>query len=174
MIEVRAMVFQGRKTAQKALDAIDEEGLRTWLDNVAVISRGKHGFIRVNSSWAQDDRDLTVGIGVGALTGALLGAMSGPAGAIATAVGSGALAGGSIGGLLGATMDVALTDPRLDEFAAKLDKDTSALILAADTPTIEEFAGAFQGYDVEVVETKLNEHDVAAITEAVKAARARG
>ena len=173
MIEVKAIVFQGRKTAQKALDAIDEEGLRTWLDDVAVISRGKKGFIRVNSTWAQDDRDLTVGIGVGALTGALVGAMMGPAGAIATAVGSGALAGGSIGGVLGATMDIALTDPRLEEFASKLDKDTSALILAADTPTIAEFAGAFEAYDAEIIETQLNEHDVKAISEAVKAARKR-
>jgi hypothetical protein len=52
--------------------------------------------------------------------------------------------------------------------------DTSALILAADTPTIEEFAGAFEAYDVEIIETQLNEHDVKAVSEAMKAARERG
>ena len=70
-------------------------------------------------------------------------------------------------------MDIALTDPRLEELAARLEKDTSALILAAQEVTIEEFVGAFDAYDVEIIETQLNEHDVKAISEAVKAASAR-
>lgn len=174
MNEVRAIVFDGRKTAGKALDKLDDEGVIDWLDEVAVISRGKHGMIRVHSTWAQDDTATTAGIGFGALTGGLVGAMLGPQGAIAGAVGAGALAGGSLGGMLGVTSEVAVGDDRLEAFAAKLEDDTSALVLVSDPERSSAFVSAFEPYGyLEVVQTRLNEHDVKALSEALKAERQR-
>jgi uncharacterized membrane protein len=173
MNEVRAIVFDGRKTAGKALDNLEDEGAITWLDEVAVVSRGKHGMIRVHSTWAQDDTGVTGGIGLGALTGGLIGALMGPGGAVAGAIGAGAIAGGSLGGMLGLTTEIAVGDERLEDFAAKLKNDTSALILVSDPNRATEFVNAFRSYNGEVIETHLNEHDVKALSEALKAHRQR-
>ena len=56
MQHVAALVFDGKRTASKVLDALEEQatpGTRKWVDDVAVVSRGKHGFVRVNSTWAE-------------------------------------------------------------------------------------------------------------------------
>ena len=172
--EVRAIIFEGRKTAGKALDSLEEQGAVGWPEEVAVVSRSKNGFIRVHSTWAQDDTAVSGGIGLGALTGGLIGAMMGPQGALAGAVGGGAVAGGSLGGLFGLTAEVATADERLEDFAARLEPDTSALVLVSDPERAGEFVNAFRPYDGLVVETRLNEHDVKALSEALKAEQKRG
>lgn len=171
MHDVVAVVFDGKKTAQKALDTLEEETTyaeRQWVDHVAVLSRSKNGFIRVNSTWAESDDEVAVGAGFGAITGALIGATAGPGGALA-----GALGGGTLAGLFGASLGVAISDDRLEEFAGRLKDDTSALILVADEPTVDDFRSAFEPITGEVIETKLNEHDVKALREALKAERER-
>lgn len=173
MNHVTAIVFDGKRTAGQAFDKLDESGAIDWIDDVAVVSRSKHGFIRMNSTWAQDDTALAGGIGLGTMTGALLGAMMGPQGAIASAVGAGALAGGSIGSLFGLGAEVVLDDPRLDEFASKLEKDTSALVLVSDESRSTEFVDAFAPFEGTVIRTEVNEHDIKALEEAMKAARER-
>ncbi len=173
MNEVRAIVFQGWRTAGKAFWELEEERAISWLNEVAVVSRDKLGFIRVNSTWAQDDRNVAGGIGLGTLTGALIGAMLGPQGAIAGAAGAGALAGGSLGGLFSASVELALTDERLEFFASKLNEDTSALVLVTNPERADEFVSVFAPYNGEVIETQLNEHDVKAFSEALKASRQR-
>ena len=55
MSQFMAITFRGRKTAQKALDAVEENNDYIWLDDIAVVSRSKHGYVRVHSTWAQDD-----------------------------------------------------------------------------------------------------------------------
>lgn len=170
MMKVTGLVFDGSKTAGKALDAIQEETpeARFLVDDVAVISRSKHGMVRVNSTWAESDDMAAASAGFGALTGGLIGAMMGPGGALA-----GALGGGSLAGLMGVTLNVAVEDPRLEEFASKLDKDKSALILVADESTAGEFKTVFRPYDATVIETALNEHDVKSIREHLKANKER-
>ena len=171
-----AVLFKGRRTAQKALDTLADEATyaeRAWVDEVAVLSRGKHGYVRINSTWAQDDASVAGSIGFGALTGGLLGALMGPAGAIASAIGAGAIAGGSFGGLVGASVDVAVSDPRLEDFAYRLENDTSALVLVADYDIASEFRSAFSPGEGEIIETELNEHDINALREALKADRNR-
>ena len=96
-----------------------------WVDDAAVVSKSKYGSIRVHSTWAEDDSDVGAGTGFGALTGGLIGLLLGPGGALA-----GAVTGGSLGALLGMADEVALDDPKLDDFAAALKHDTSALIPA--------------------------------------------
>jgi uncharacterized membrane protein len=173
MTEVRVITFDGRKTAAKALDTIEDEGGYLWLDDVAVVSRSKRGVIRVHSTWAQDDTGVALSAGGGALTGALIGAMMGPQGAIAGAATAGALAGGSLGGMLGGLFEVSVADDRLERFALRLKDDTSALVLVADEPYANEFASVFDRFNGELIVTNLNEHDVNAIHEALRASRAR-
>lgn len=176
MNNVTAVVFKGRKTAQKALDTLAEEATaveRAWVDDVAVLSCSKNGYVRVNSTWAQDDSAVAGSIGFGVLTGGLIGALMGPAGAIASAIGAGALAGGSLGGLLGAGMDVALSDPRLEKFSYQLKGDTSALVLVADHRTAADFKAAIDPLECDIIETELNEHDINALREVLKADQKR-
>lgn len=165
MVGAKVFAFQGKKTASKALDTIEDHApVYAWADDVAVVSRSKHGFIKVNSTWAQDDDAVSGGGGWGALTGGLIGALAGPAGALAGAIG-----GGSVGGLMGTGINVAIDDPRLDAFAKGLDKDTSALILVAEKATLADFYGAVEPLGgVEVVDTELNEEDVKALRKALK------
>jgi len=86
MVVFTAFVFKGKKTAGKALDTIEDRAPTCpWIDDAAVVSRSKLGFIRIHSTWAQDDSAVGVGTGLGAVTGGLLGALLGPGGAMAGA-----------------------------------------------------------------------------------------
>lgn len=176
MHNVKAVIFKGKRTAQNALDTLADESTameRAWIDDVAVLSRSKNGYVRVNSTWAQDDSAVAGSIGFGALTGGLIGAMMGPAGALASAIGAGAVAGGTFGGMFGAGMDIAVSDPRLEDFAYRLKDDTSALVLVSDHKIGQEFITAFEPLDGEIIETELNEHDVKALQELLRADRDR-
>jgi uncharacterized membrane protein len=164
MYGFKALVFDGKKTASKALDTVeDKEDNYLWLDDIAVISRSKHGSIRVHSTWAQDDSDVGATAGLGALTGGVIGMLLGPGGALA-----GAAMGGSMGAVFGAAADVAFDDPKLDDFAAALDNDTSALILVGEKTTLSDFVSVFDPFGGRVIETGLNENDVKAIRKALK------
>ena len=164
MYGFKAFVFDGKKTAQKAFYSL-EEGTSpyVWIDDVAEVSRSKHGSIRVHSTWAQDDSEVGMGAGLGAVTGGLIGILLGPGGALA-----GAAVGGSLGALMGAGDEVAFDDPRLDDFAAALAKDTSALILVGEKPTLAEFASALEPYGGKIIETDLNEKDIKALRKALR------
>ena len=165
MVHFKAFVFDGRRTADKSLATIADLAPETsvWVDDVAVVSRGKLGFIRVNSTWAQDDDATAGGVGWGALTGGLVGALLGPEGALAGAVG-----GGAMGGLVGTSIDISVADPVLEEFANSLEKDTSAMVLVGEEVTMADFASAVEPYDATVFETNLNEGDVDALRRALK------
>jgi uncharacterized membrane protein len=174
MTQFVAITFQGRKTASKAFDAVEDSNDYLWLDDIALVSRSKHGYIRVHSTWAQDDSIVKGSAGWGAITGALLGAMIAPAGAVAAAVGAGALGGGSLGALFGVGTDLVFEDPILSDFAASLKDDTSAVVLVSDSVAVDEFGRVFEPFGGNIIDTELNEHDVKALKEAVKADKARG
>jgi uncharacterized membrane protein len=163
MVGFKAVTLKGKKTAMKAFHTLEDYSPEyAWIDDVAVVSRSKHGHLRVHSTWAQDDSG-TTGLGWGAFTGALIGLLAGPGGALA-----GAAVGGSIGGLFGLSADVAFDDPRLDDFAAALDKDTSALILVGEEATLTDFGVAVEPFGGEIIDTNLDEKDVKALKKALK------
>ena len=163
MVAFKAYTFKGKKTAAKAFHTLEDYSPEYyWIDDVALVSRSKHGHLRVHSTWAQDESG-TAGLGWGAFTGGLIGLMAGPGGALA-----GAAVGGSLGGLLGASADVAFDDPKLDAFAAALDKDTSALILVGEEATLLDFGTAVEPFGGEVIDTNLDEKDVKALRKAMK------
>jgi len=164
MYGFKAFVFNGKKTAGKAFDTLEDHmPVYPWIDDAAVVSRNKLGFTRIHSTWAQDDSAVGVGTGVGAVTGALLGVLLGPGGALA-----GAAAGGSLGAMVGVGDEVAFDDPRLDDFAASLAKDTSALILVGEKPSLADFTSAVQPFGGKVIETNLDDNDVKALRKALK------
>ena len=137
----------------------------TWNDDVAVLSRGKHGGIKVYSTWT-DDGATRKGAGFGAVTGGLIGMMLGPGGALA-----GAAVGGSLGGLMGAANELKFNDPRLDEFAAAMKENTSALILVGEMETVDDFMSVTEPFGGKIIETDINEADVKALRKGLKKAR---
>jgi len=77
MYGFKAFVFDGKRTAGKALDTLEDYApAYTWIDDVATVSKSKHGHMRVHSTWAQDDSNVGVGTGLGAMTGAMVGLFS--------------------------------------------------------------------------------------------------
>jgi uncharacterized membrane protein len=159
-----AIVFNGKRTARKALDTLEDHApAYVWIDNVAILSRNERGFVSIYSTWAQDDRSVGAGASWGMITGALLGLMAGPGGALA-----GAATGGSLGALMGVRSEIMLDDPRLDAFAQALQNDTSALILVGEKPTIADFGAVVEPLGGKIVETDLDEKDVDAIRKALK------
>jgi uncharacterized membrane protein len=158
-----AYVFDGARTAQKVLYKLeDSPTAHIWIDDVAMISKNKLGFVRINSTWAQNNLG-AAGFGWGAFTGALLGAMTGPGGALA-----GATMGGSLYGLLGASVDLARDDPNLNKFAKSLKKDTSALVLVTNEGYLENYNVTLTPYGGTAIQVKLNQDDVQKIKKNLK------
>jgi uncharacterized membrane protein len=166
MYGFKAFVFNGKKTAGKAFDTLEDHApVYPWIDDAAVVSRSKLGIVRIHSTWAQDDTAVGASTGYGAITGALLGTLLGPGGALA-----GAAMGGSMGAMFGLADEVIFDDPRLDDFASSLAKDTSALVLVAEAPALADFTLAVQPFGGKIIETNLDDKDVAAIKKALKTA----
>ena len=69
---------------------------------------------------------------------------------------------------IGIGSEVAFDDPRLDDFASSLAKDTSALVLVGEKPTIADFGSIVEPLGGKVVKTDLDEKDVKAIRKALK------
>jgi len=162
MVGFKAFTFNGKKTAAKALHTLEDYSPEYyWIDDVAVVSRSKHGHLRINSTWAQDN-EAAKGLGWGAVAGGLIGMLAGPGGALA-----GAAVVGSLGGVLGMDEDAAFNDPKLDAFAESLERETSAMILVGEEATLADFYSAVEPYGGEVIETDLDEKDIKALRKAL-------
>jgi uncharacterized membrane protein len=160
----KAFTFAGKRSAGKALDKLEwNDSDYYWLDDVAEVTVNKRGVSRIHSTWAQDSSNVAGGIGWGALLGGLLGAVLGPAGAVA-----GAAVGGSVGGLAGADANIEFDDPVLDNFAASLLPDTSALVILGDQATVAAVTAALTAYEVKVFETELTKEAEDSLRKAVK------
>ena len=159
MYGFKAFVFDGKRTARTALTTLEDyTPVYGWIDDLAEVSRSKHGSVRVHSTWAQDDSEVGASAGFGAVTGGLLGMLFGPGGALA-----GAAVGGSLGAMLGASDEIAFDDPKLDDFAAALVKDSSALILVGDETTLADFVSAVEPFGGKIIETDLDDADIKAL-----------
>jgi hypothetical protein len=52
MYGFEAVVFNGRRTARKALDTLEDHApAYVWIDNVAILARNKLGFVSIYSTW---------------------------------------------------------------------------------------------------------------------------
>jgi uncharacterized membrane protein len=164
MYGFKAFLFDGKNTARKAFDTLEEyTPVYGWIDDVAELSKNKRGAMRVHSTWAQDSSAVGADATFGAVTAGLVGLLFGPAGAAV-----GAIAGGSLGGMLGDDANDAFRDPVLDEFASSLDNDTSALILVGDEATLADFTSAVEPFGGKIVQTDLNDDDIKALRKDLK------
>ena len=169
MTYLKAVTFDGRKTAHKVLNAIeDSQTSYIWEEegDIASISVNSKGHIRVHSTWAQDSTLTPGSAGFGALAGGLIGMLLGPGGALA-----GAAVGGSMGGLIGHHENVKLDDPALNDFAASLQNDTSALVLLGPRSAIDEFTtelAELADYEFTVFETELDQEALDELEKAMK------
>ena len=69
-----------------------------------------------------------------------------------------------------ASDEIAFDDPKLDEFAASLANDTSALILVGEEATLADFVSAVQPFGGKIIETDLDEKDITALQKALRKA----
>lgn len=163
MYGFKAVKFEGKRTARKALNTLEDyTPSYAWIDDVAVVSRNHLGFLSIHSTWSADG-ELGEETGWGLITGALVGLLFGPAGAAA-----GAAMGGSFGAMLGAVEELSFDDPVLSDFASSLDRDTSALILVGEKASIEDFASAVDPLGGTIVSTDIDEKDIKALRKALR------
>jgi uncharacterized membrane protein len=165
MYGFKAVKFDGKRTARKALDTLEDYiPAYAWIDDVALVSRNHLGFLNIHSTWSADG-EIASDTVWGLVTGSLVGLLFGPAGAVA-----GAALGGESGALMGAFDEAILDDPVLANFANSLDRNTSALILVGEQPTIDDFASAIEPLGGEIVSTGIDEKDIKALRKALKMA----
>lgn len=163
MYGFKAVKFDGKKTARKALTTLEDyTPAYVWIDDVAVVSRNHLGLLNIHSTWSADG-EMSEDTGWGLVTGGLVGLLFGPAGAVA-----GAALGGESGALMGMIDEAAFDDPVLANFASSLDRNTSALILVGEQPTIDDFASAIEPLGGEIVSTDIDEKDIKALRKALK------
>lgn len=169
MIKFKAVTFAGKRTAHKVLNAIEDSPTSyIWMEegDVASISVNQKGHTRVHSTWVQDSTQVAGEIGLGAIAGGMIGLLFGPAGVLA-----GSAVGGSLGGLIGSHDSIKFDDPKLNDFAASLVNDSSALILIGPQAAIDEFTSELAGlteYVSEVFETALDEATLSELKKAMK------
>lgn len=165
MSKFKSFTFEGKRSARKALDKIEDKNniVYDWIDDIAEISVNAHGHYRVHSTWAQDSDNVPGGIGFGAICGGLIGLLFGPAGALA-----GASVAGSVGGLVGHHKNVKFNVPVLNDFAASLVPDSSALVIVGPEVRVEEFTAMLANYEVKTFETELDKDAEKALKEAMK------
>jgi len=72
-----------------------------------------------------------------------------------------------VGALFGVSDEIDFDDPRLDDFAAALAKDTSALVLIGEAATIADFTAAVLPFGGRIIETNLDEKDIKALKKAL-------
>ncbi|MEM9886585.1 MAG: DUF1269 domain-containing protein [Bacteroidota bacterium] len=157
MAKVIVQVFDGARTARRALDKVidkNPDAAGVWLEDVAVISRKKSGRIKVDSTWGRDTTAENTTFG--SLTGLIVGAFFGPAGAL-----TGLISGGALGTLTGSAIAVDLTDPRLEELKDSLVKDSSALVLVESDP--KKFIDTFAFGGPKIVRATITEKELEAL-----------
>jgi len=141
-LKLGVLVFSGSGRAQEVLTGFQElHPTDNWTENIGVIERKKSGRVAIygalGDSLGEEGAAPALGLGTGGLTGLLIGSLAGPVG---LAVG-GSL-GAVFGTLLGAADEEDVDQPFFDIIRAKLDKDSSALVLLADEGLVDQFLAA--------------------------------
>jgi uncharacterized membrane protein len=147
-LELVVLRFAEPEGASNALLALRSEPQirRGWLEEAAVVRRHGSGRVSIRGTYAGYDSggigeaDATkAGIAVGAIGGGLIGLLGGPLGILIGAIG-----GGSLGGLFGRTRG---RDPSewavFEKIKTQLPKGASALMLLAETQTVDDVIASF-------------------------------
>ena len=137
--EMVVVTFDGTHTAEKELSAMRTSRDDAWLTEVAVLEhhRGGRFSMKATSPDYGDEDHVGAGIAIGGGTGLLLGMIAGPLGILFCGT-MGALTGGAAG----ASERAGAFDPLVEQVKDALPRDSSPLILVAETPTAEELISA--------------------------------
>jgi uncharacterized membrane protein len=145
--ELLAIVFAGETRAQEVLEVVDRlhrEGAVD-LHNAAVITRDAAGKIAV-----RERNDLTAR--EGAVGGAVLG---GVVGLLRGKLLGDALLGAGVGYVAGKVLDLGFDDKFLNDVAAGLTPNTSALVLAIEFDRLDEALRALDPYHGTIIRQSL-------------------
>ncbi len=138
-MEMAVVTFEGTHTAESQLSGLRASRDDVWLAEVAVLEHHRGGRFSMKATTPDYGEEGHVGAGasIGGLTGLMLGAIAGPLGILFWGT-----MGAVTGGALGDTARAGAFDPLVDQVKAALPRNSSALILAAETPTAEELIAA--------------------------------
>jgi uncharacterized membrane protein len=152
-MEIGILKFDGNHTAQDALkEVIDAQADRNaWLHDIGMISRPLIGRVRMAASFPDGksktyrESDLANAVAdLGAYTGYFVSALAGPFGSMFATVNA-AMAAGERGSALEERL------LHLDEIKKQLPRDSSALVLVADSDTIDAMVELFKPYEAKVI-----------------------
>ena len=145
--ELLAIVFDGEEQAQTVLDALQRlhhEGVID-LHNAAIIKRDAAGKTSIHEQNDFTTREGTLGgAALGGLIGLLRGKLLGD-----TLIGAG------VGYLASKAMDLGFSDAFLDEIAASLAPNTSALVLAVEFERLDAALQALDQFHGKVIQQTL-------------------
>jgi uncharacterized membrane protein len=153
MMEIGILKFDESHAAEEALQEVsDAEADRNpWLHEVGMIARPLLGRLRISASFPESktktfhESDLADAVGdLGAYTGYFVSALAGPLGSLFATVEAGMAAGEQ-----GAELEERLF--HIDEIKDQLPRDSSALILVANTATIDKMVELFEKFDPKVI-----------------------
>jgi uncharacterized membrane protein len=111
----------------------------------------------------EEGEDVAGGVALGSLTGGLIGLIGGPAGVVIGLVG-----GGAVGGAIGAAAEEDAGSAAVyDRIKQELPKGSSALILLAARPTIDDLFAAFAALNAEQIVESMTDEEVAQLKASV-------
>lgn len=164
-IEMAVVTFEGTHTAERELSDLRASRDDAWLTEVAVLEHHRGGRFSMKATTPDYGEKGHVGAGatMGGLTGLALGAIAGPLGLVFWGT-MGAMSGGA----LGDTGSRGAFDPLVEQVKDALPRNSSALILAAEPSTAEEFIAA-AGADRQVSRQQLTDEQVEHLSQAAVA-----
>jgi uncharacterized membrane protein len=158
-LKLGVIIYSGAGRADEVLTGFQElHPNDAWVGNIGVIERHKMGRISVygpfgdDGFWSEEGGKPLMGLSTGGLTGVLIGALAGPAGLAA-----GGAFGAAMGGLVGAADEDDVDRPMFDVIRAKLSRDSSALVLLADKPFVDQLITAMGKDAKEVYQQDVRE-----------------
>jgi len=156
-MEICILRFDGNHSAEDALKTvIDAQGDRTpWLYDVAVVARPLIGRVRIGASFPDGksktfrEGDLAEAVAdLGAFSGYFVSLLAGPFGTAFRAVQAG-MAGEAVG------REAEKKLLHLDAIKKALDRDSSALVLVADSKICDQMVKLFESYGPKVVRRQV-------------------
>lgn len=150
--------FDGARRAMRALEAYQELNPDDrWPHQVAVLERHRFGRLAVygttgtDALWEDEGASPATSVGAGGLTGLLASVVGCPIGT---------LVGGELGAGLGAVLTSTTeesSEPTYELLRETLSRDSSALLLLADGPMVDEMIRSFRPHAVDVVRRHVDE-----------------
>jgi hypothetical protein len=160
-LELAAVAFDGAFTADRELNNLRVSRLDPWVGEVAVLEH-HHGGMYFTRATSPDYGGKGYATGPaaprGGLAGAYLGSLGGLPGLLIGAV-IGAILGGAAGAI-GSQQTTGTFGVLADLVRAALSTDTSALMLVADSPNVEDFVSAVAPRGGQVIRQELSDEQV--------------